>query len=52
VSWRQVFVPALLVQLGLFGTSFVGFGIIAELRSGVTERLRVTPASRTQRETA
>jgi ABC-2 type transport system permease protein len=47
VSWQQVFVPALLVQLGLFGTSFVGFGIIAELRSGVTERLRVTPASRT-----
>jgi ABC-2 type transport system permease protein len=46
VSWQQVFVPALLVQLGLFGTSFVGFGIIAELRLGVTERLRVTPASR------
>jgi ABC-2 type transport system permease protein len=46
VSWQQVFVPALLVQLGLFGTSFVGFGIIAEMRAGVTERLRVTPASR------
>jgi ABC-2 type transport system permease protein len=46
VSWQQVFVPALLVQLGLFGTSFVGFGIIAEVRNGVTERLRVTPVSR------
>ena len=46
VSWQQVFVPALLVQLGLFGTSFVGFGIIAEVRNGVVERLRVTPASR------
>jgi ABC-2 type transport system permease protein len=46
VSWQQVFVPALLVQLGLFGTSFVGFGIIAEMRAGVVERLRVTPASR------
>jgi ABC-2 type transport system permease protein len=45
-SWQQVFVPALLVQLGLFGAAFVGFGVIAELRHGVVERLRVTPASR------
>jgi ABC-2 type transport system permease protein len=44
-AW-QVFVPGLLVQLGLFGATFVGFGIIAEWRSGVLERLRVTPASR------
>jgi len=40
------FVPGLLVQLGLFSTAFVGFGIIADWRAGVIERLRVTPASR------
>ncbi|MGA7271680.1 MAG: ABC transporter permease [Acidimicrobiia bacterium] len=44
-AW-QVFVPGLLVQLGLFGASFVGFGLIAEWRAGVVERMRVTPASR------
>jgi ABC-2 type transport system permease protein len=42
-----VFVPGLLVQLGIFGGLFVGFGIIAEWRSGVIERMMVTPASRT-----
>lgn len=42
----NVFVPGLLVQLGLFGASGVGFGLINELRLGVIERLRVTPASR------
>jgi ABC-2 type transport system permease protein len=45
-AW-QVFVPGLLVQLGLFGAAFVGFGLVAEIRSGVVERMRVTPASRT-----
>lgn len=45
-AW-QVFVPGILVQLALFGAGFVGFGLIADLRSGVVERLRVTPASRT-----
>lgn len=45
-AW-QVFVPGILVQLALFGAGFVGFGLIADLRSGVLERLRVTPASRT-----
>lgn len=45
-AW-QVFVPGLLVQLGIFGTSFVGFGIIAEWRNGVIDRLLVTPANRT-----
>ncbi len=44
-AW-QVFVPGLLVQLGLFGAAFVGFGIIAEMRMGVLERMRVTPVSR------
>lgn len=42
----NVFTPGLLVQLGLFSTAFVGFGLIAELRSGLIERLRVTPVSR------
>lgn len=44
-SW-QVFVPGLLVLLGLFGAAFVGFGLISEWRSGVIDRMRVTPASR------
>ena len=42
----NVFVPGLLVQLGLFGASGVGFSLISELRAGVIERLRVTPVSR------
>jgi ABC-2 type transport system permease protein len=42
----NVFVPGLLVQLGMFGAAGVGFGLIAELRAGVIERLRVTPVSR------
>jgi ABC-2 type transport system permease protein len=40
------FVPGLLIQLGLFGAAFVGFTIISDWRSGVIERLRVTPVSR------
>jgi ABC-2 type transport system permease protein len=42
----QVFVPGMLIQLGIFGSMFVGFGIIAEVRLGTVERMRVTPASR------
>jgi len=42
----NVFVPGLMIQLGLFGASGVGFGLIAELRAGVIERFRVTPVSR------
>ncbi|MDS0137648.1 MULTISPECIES: ABC transporter permease [unclassified Amycolatopsis] len=38
--------PALIAQLALFGSSFVGFGLLAEYRSGVVERFRVTPVSR------
>src|SRR4051795_1616383 len=44
-SWR-IFVPGLLMQLGIFGAGFAGFGIIQELREGVIDRQRVTPASR------
>jgi ABC-2 type transport system permease protein len=42
----QVYVPGLLVQMGMFGSLFVGFGIISEWRLGVLERMRVTPVSR------
>jgi len=42
-----IFVPGLLIQLGLFGALFAGFSLIAEWRAGVIEAERVTPASRT-----
>jgi ABC-2 type transport system permease protein len=42
----RFFVPGLLIQLGLFGSTFVGFAIIADWRAGVIERFRVTPVSR------
>lgn len=45
-AWN-VFVPGLLVQIALFSGGFVGFGLIAQLRYGVIERLQVTPLSRT-----
>jgi ABC-2 type transport system permease protein len=45
-SALEVFVPGLLVQMGMFGTLFVGFALMADMRAGVIERLRVSPASR------
>lgn len=42
----KFFVPGLLIQLALFGSTFVGFAIISDWRSGVIERYRVTPVSR------
>jgi ABC-2 type transport system permease protein len=44
-AWR-FFVPGLLIQLGLFGSTFVGFAIISDWRAGIIERFRVTPVSR------
>jgi ABC-2 type transport system permease protein len=44
-SWK-IFVPGLLLQLAIFGAGFAGFGIIQELREGVIDRQRVTPARR------
>ncbi|MEV5840131.1 ABC transporter permease [Nocardia sp. NPDC052112] len=43
--WKLL-TPALVIQTGLFGAIYVGFNIVAELRAGVVERQRVTPASR------
>ncbi|GGU72877.1 ABC transporter permease [Lentzea flava] len=45
-SGWQWFVPGLLVQLALFGTAYAGFSLLPEVRTGVMERLRVTPVSR------
>ena len=42
----ETFVPGLIIMMALFGSAFVGFGLIAELRMGVIERMRVTPVSR------
>jgi ABC-2 type transport system permease protein len=42
----QFFAPGMLVMITLFGTAFVGFGLLDKLNSGVLERLRVTPISR------
>lgn len=44
-SWT-ILTPALVIQLALFGSSFAGFGLLAEFRAGVVERMRVTPVSR------
>ncbi len=46
VDGWMIFTPAIIAQLALFGSSFVGFGLLAEFRSGVVERIRVTPVSR------
>jgi ABC-2 type transport system permease protein len=42
----MVLTPGLIAQMALFGSSYVGFGLLAEFRAGVVERLRVTPVHR------
>lgn len=42
----NVFVPGLLVQLSLFSVTSGGWGLIAEMKAGILERVRVTPISR------
>lgn len=42
----KIFTPGLLVMLAIFGTMFVGFALIDDLRTGVIERFRVTPIHR------
>lgn len=41
-----LFVPGMLSMIGFSTGLFTGFGMIDEVRSGVIERLRVSPASR------
>ncbi len=42
----EVFIPGLLVMQALFGTAFVGFSLIDDIRSGVIERFLVTAVDR------
>lgn len=44
-AWKTL-TPALVIQTGLFGSLFTGFAMVGELRAGVIERQRVTPAAR------
>lgn len=41
-----VFTPGLLIMTAMYGTAFVGFGLIDDIRAGVIERFRVTPINR------
>jgi ABC-2 type transport system permease protein len=43
-AWT-ILTPALILQIALFGM-FAGFGILADLRTGALERMRVTPVRR------
>lgn len=43
----QWFVPGMLLQLTMFNAAYAGFALTPELRTGVMERLRVAPVSRT-----
>lgn len=42
----EAFLPGLVAMMAFFGTAYVGFSMVDELRSGIIERLRVTPMSR------
>jgi len=42
----EIFIPGLLVMQALFGSAFVGFSLIDDIRTGVVERFLVTPVSR------
>jgi len=42
----EVFIPGLLVMQALFGSAFVGFSLIDDIRTGVIERFLVTPMKR------
>lgn len=45
-SSLTVFTPGLLTMIALYGTAYVGFSFIDDIRSGVVERFRVTPLNR------
>jgi ABC-2 type transport system permease protein len=42
----RIYVPGLLTVMAILGGLFTGFGLLAEMRSGIIERARVTPVSR------
>jgi ABC-2 type transport system permease protein len=42
----RIYVPSLFGALGIFGGLFAGFALVAAMRQGVIDRLRVTPLSR------
>src|SRR5262249_49059663 len=42
----NIFTPGLIILITLYSAAFVGFNLIAWLRGGVLERLRVTPVNR------
>jgi ABC-2 type transport system permease protein len=42
----RLFTPGVLMMIALFGSLFVGFGMINEIRNGYLERLAVSPAWR------
>ncbi|MFC7639993.1 ABC transporter permease [Streptosporangium lutulentum] len=44
-TWETL-IPGLLIQVSLLSAGLAGFGIVFDARSGVLERLRVTPAHR------
>lgn len=41
-----IYVPALVIQLALFGGAFTGLTLLTEFRQGVLERMMATPLSR------
>lgn len=44
-TW-QWYVPGLVIEMALLGTSYAGYALMPEIRTGVLERLLVTPISR------
>jgi ABC-2 type transport system permease protein len=46
IAAYRIYVPGMLVALALGAGLYTGFGLLAELASGVVERARVTPVSR------
>ncbi|MDQ0808368.1 ABC-2 type transport system permease protein [Streptomyces sp. B3I7] len=40
-----IFAPALMVQMVIIGSTFVGMSLLAEYKAGIFDRFRVTPAS-------
>ncbi|MDX2194746.1 MAG: ABC transporter permease [Gemmatimonadales bacterium] len=42
----NAFTPGMLVLMAVFSSTFVGFGLVPEMRSGLLERYRVSPVSR------